>query len=1779
MEEQSNISQNYNSANSGLNLDQTSNQIKPGGLTYALNAVVENFDGNSINYQNEPGNELCVSFPDGFSLIGTYFIQEKSKHIFFLTNPNTGDSEIGTMDNNDCNYKPLAKGKCLNFNIDHPIHKVVHRITNFSTEIYWTDGFNPRRYLNIDDVPKKINPIINTCDPLFTDELDCNQLKMQPNFAIPQLNVSEIISGGELISGTYQFAIQYSDAQGNPFTSYYSVTNPTPIADPNFTSVNFNYPVGKSIVLNVDNLDLTGQFNYFNIAVIKTINNIASVELIGTYFIDNIFKRITYTGQNVTDARLSINDIFEKFPYYEIAQDLTAVQDVLIWDQLTSIDRINYQKIANKIELQWQTYKLPADENYGKEENATNLRGYLRDEVYAFEIVFLLRNGKQTDGFHIPGRVARGIDRIMIDESSNNDFIGPAETGTQSPYWKIYNTATVIGDADGENIGNATPYKYGDFAYWESTELYPCNESVWGELSNTPIRHHKFPDVNISPHIESKTPTFVSNQFSPQMGDVSIFPMGVKIDPFYVQSLIASSDLTLEQKEEIVGFKIVRGDRGTNKSIIGKGILRNVGSYERQEQTYYYPNYPYNDLQNDVFLSSTNNAFSQLCKSYTVTVLKFNKVDENGVEYLEITYRDCDTNKDTNKKFIELGEHKVCSITRPIILGSGVKNKRVQTSNGPIAYGQQFSFVPIPENEKTIAFVSLSNYDVWKVTRSSGRGLRVQWIDPVEEIETQWIDGAFGGSQNEFLLQVEVGTVPTQVDGKGKLSRSKRSEVRVKDCGDEEDQNPFVDEDLKYRQIFNSPETSFGQPFLGNVLKLEAVMYGGGKAHFVEVNNNAKYKLLSKEAQIDALDSSFTIGNMSVPDNTAVTFAAYQAYLTIYINGITRKNYAYSYNSIADYNHLTPIQDGLGIKQREIDLKRYLIPVVQSVGEPGGININNYNRETSVYIKTKNDRPAFDFPSNLPELATSGIKENSRNTITTAGNCSTPNKETDISVVSYYASMKNIFINQWGQIYSYDKVDTGYQVIFNSSVPAKTIVFGGDTFISRFAFKTKVPFFIDNRVGFPDDSDIFYDEIGNIAYPRYWHSSRSILENYSRESSNVNLINFISYKAHNFDCPNDPSAIDSENPGSERTYYDGYFYLFAYGIPYFYCETSYNLDLRQAFNNREGDFWPHVSTGIPDDWVQQSFVPIEQDNSYYYNITFSKQNKENFFSNLPLDWERFSQTVYPFRTIYSEPQIENADIRVNNWLIYRPASVFDFPQNYGKLTSLDGIQNRAILARFENKTLMYNKLITIDTSNPQAAYVGNDKLFKGSPPIDFAETDLGYVGSQHRMLLKIPQGQITIDAKRGQIFLLGSEGATDLTAFGSGVNAFMRDNLPFEILKQFPTVNVDNHFKGIGLHGIYDNKYNRVIITKLDYFCIDDDVQFDEETQEFYIESFINGISFRTPVELNDLEFFCNKSWTLSFNFNSKSWTSFHSYLPNFYIPENNFFYSGTNGCCDALDAEIQLLAGEMIEARLTTTTTTEAPPMTTTTTTTIKIDCAIGGTIIETDCLINGTAIITVPPTTTTTQCARPGGLEVYNFITGYTEGCDPQVISTATLQDACAAAAYIDSLDDEQIIYLDIDVISINVQSLSLGEVVYEDGFGFDCTVIADGFYFTEESAIEGIVYHVENGQIIGIYDCSTTTTTTTFVANTFCNTIEVVGQVELTWVDNSGTTNTIQVEDDELNICAQLDSINFTTETGGYIVVKNCDVPCTDDIDCITTTTTTTSLTPTTTTTTTI
>jgi hypothetical protein len=245
----------------------------------------------------------------------------------------------------------------------------------------------------------------------------------------------------------------------------------------------------------------------------------------------------------------------------------------------------------------------------------------------------------------------------------------------------------------------------------------------------------------------------------------------------------------------------------------------------------------------------------------------------------------------------------------------------------------------------------------------------------------------------------------------------------------------------------------------------------------------------------------------------------------------------------------------------------------------------------------------------------------------------------------------------------------------------------------------------------------------------------------------------------------------------------------------------------------------------------------------------------------------------------------------------------------------------------------------------------------------------------------------------------------------------------------------------------------------------------------------------RTPVSLTDPDFFCNKSWTVSFNMNTKTWTSFHSYIPNWYIGENNFFYSGLNNCCNDIDADFTALVGRIDRRITTTTTTTPIPPSTTSTSTTIfTIDCTLIGTAFEVSCNLSGTGIITVPATTTTTLCQRPSNLRRFNFSIGYTFTGDPVVITTNNFEDACNGVTITRS-NNGQPTYT-VNNITLNAGSLNIGSVVYLNSLFSDCTLVPDGWYYIPESQFNSLVYNVSNGVIVSIdsCECGTTTSTTT-------------------------------------------------------------------------------------------
>jgi hypothetical protein len=272
----------------------------------------------------------------------------------------------------------------------------------------------------------------------------------------------------------------------------------------------------------------------------------------------------------------------------------------------------------------------------------------------------------------------------------------------------------------------------------------------------------------------------------------------------------------------------------------------------------------------------------------------------------------------------------------------------------------------------------------------------------------------------------------------------------------------------------------------------------------------------------------------------------------------------------------------------------------------------------------------------------------------------------------------------------------------------------------------------------------------------------------------------------------------------------------------------------------------------------------------------------------------------------------------------------------------------------------------------------------------------------------------------------------------------------------------------------------------------------------------------RRVIDLSDAEYFCNKSWTISFNVNTKSWISFHSYLPNWYIAENNFYYSGLNGCCDIFD----FVAFNTIPVGPTTTTTT-TPYITTSTTTTIGTGCNFTGVITRTYCDLSGEAVIIVPPV-----CKRPSNLTTFEFIKGYTNILDSVYTdSTVSSIAACEAEVKYNAIPDgdESPIHEFASTLCSAID-INFGRTIYKGNTGTDCTVIDDGWYFTDELSEDNMVIQVANGKIVEMLYCieptSTTTTSSTtnaLVCSTYTASKLTAGEATFNYKDCNGVDQT--------------------------------------------------------------
>lgn len=655
----------------GLKKSIHKSMLKDGEYHHLKNGITSSFEGDMPFIQNAPSNIECLQLPTGFVLIGSKFVKEKNFHIIFIVNPTTGSSQIGYFNSENCSYSVVIDDTCLGFDINHPI-KATYQYLGCELNIYFQDGFNRDRHINLDDIPYKQQIINNCLVDIEPKQLDCTRINIQNDLTPPVVKPVSVVEAGALYTGVYQFAVAYANINGDVQSSYYSKTNPLPIYEDRFASYDNtegspqNKLTDKAIVVEFSNIDI--RYDYINLAVIKTVQGTPAYELVATLPIST--TEYTYTGRETTKL-LSIDSILGLYPDYYNSKTITAANNYLIRANLSTQDEGNYQRLANLISLEWAMVRKKADEfdtTYKNPLNSVNYRGYQRGEVYPFGIQFLLSNGRKTAVFHIPGRTATADD--LVEYTQDNYPNGQAcnffelldnqscniQNEDKLYKWQIYDTSRLTERKDETNLDKCYdgPVAWGDFSYWESGDTYPCNQDVWGELSGQPIRHHKFPTNNshggvIHHHNVPYTYTDSADTASTELekaaylnNNTFIYPMGVRLknnlDHYKTlakDTLVYPDGTPIFSQEEldlIVGYEIVRGDRTGNKSVIAKGLMYNARHYEVNNPSnnikdrILYPNYPFNDLKDDKYINKkagtyNNNGLSEVCPSGCVSVI------------------------------------------------------------------------------------------------------------------------------------------------------------------------------------------------------------------------------------------------------------------------------------------------------------------------------------------------------------------------------------------------------------------------------------------------------------------------------------------------------------------------------------------------------------------------------------------------------------------------------------------------------------------------------------------------------------------------------------------------------------------------------------------------------------------------------------------------------------------------------------------------------------------------------------------------------------------------------------------------------------------------------------------------------------------------------------------------------------------------------------------------------------------------------------------------------
>lgn len=625
----------------GLCLDTEAVNQPDGTTRFALNVIHDSSEGSQGSINNEHSNQLCVDL-DG-DILG--IINADRTTIFTFTSNNS----IYKIDTNLCT-KELIVNEPL-FNFTDTITGTYRVIKGCEEVIYWRDGINPDRQLNLAKREQYTN---------------INNYNITPDFEYPEFVEFEVLDGGgKLEYGTYYFVLQYTDSSGNvasksiPYGPVY-ITDGLNI-DNVLPDIGGKPLASKSIKLTINNVD--NRYAAIKIGVIRYITSDgitpASHEIGDILELNANSNDYTYyyRGFNPTNGDTNTIQSLLLSPnvYYESSKVLKQVQGRLVRGNLIekAVDYSIYQKYASKIKSEWVYQDVFINDMFNN-----YLRTELGDEIKAYGIVYIFSTGQISPVFHIPGDYVVDTNSIYLNPTNycndDNDYWGTTNTGSillNNPikHHKVPNRSEVpiFSNNNIRHIG----IKF-------SNVSYPPNQGIVGHYFVTNERNNSTRTVLQTGVV---TPFNLSaNQDEAAEGKYINYDQDTpNIQPSFIQNFISADYLYLDEiptkgnalnfygSYDVVYLHYTWDQRENNDPSVGKGIFTELteGETDFKEINYWGElHYVNNYIPKTVFTTNINESYSiqpqesfkniaNNSKSSKFNILELNKIIDQSTNY------------------------------------------------------------------------------------------------------------------------------------------------------------------------------------------------------------------------------------------------------------------------------------------------------------------------------------------------------------------------------------------------------------------------------------------------------------------------------------------------------------------------------------------------------------------------------------------------------------------------------------------------------------------------------------------------------------------------------------------------------------------------------------------------------------------------------------------------------------------------------------------------------------------------------------------------------------------------------------------------------------------------------------------------------------------------------------------------------------------------------------------------------------------------------------------